>query len=170
MEPSLNPDSKAWSSSRFQGGSPNLEAAAVSTLKLIGQSLGTNLASTKGASLVILDTGQTVLHLGASLGFDRFVQGLIVHEIRLDQSDVNGYTALHFAALYGHLDCAYLLVCGGADADIVNIDGHTAFEIALDSNHETVAQLLNARTEAVSAVKDSGSERGAMKTTYVKTS
>lgn len=44
---------------------------------------------------------QTLLHLSAILGFHRLMSGLLVCSIDVDACDMNGYTALHFAALFG---------------------------------------------------------------------
>ena len=76
------------------------------------------------------NSGQTLLHLSAILGFHRLLKHLISRGIDMDARDVNGYTALHFAALCGRVACARILVEGGADVEIVEARGRTAREIA----------------------------------------
>ncbi|KAF9512508.1 hypothetical protein BS47DRAFT_1345262 [Hydnum rufescens UP504] len=88
------------------------------------------------------DSGQTLLHLSAILGFHHLLKHLISHGIDLDARDANGYTALHFAALCGRLACARILVEGGADVEIVEARGRTAREIAKWRDQVDVEILL----------------------------
>jgi len=90
------------------------------------------------------DAGQTVLHLSASLGLEQLSKALLVRGVEFDQGDVNRYTALHFAALWGHIDCVRCLVYGGADADLVDTEDLTPLQIASDSNHSAIAEFLEA--------------------------
>jgi hypothetical protein len=129
-------------------------------LKIIDQSPEKDFMSSFEADLSKSDTGQTVLHLSASLGFARLLQEFIARGVHLDQPDVNGFTALHFSALFGHLDCVRSLVHGGADADIVSVDGHTAFDIALDSNHHTIADFLGTHMMVAGDMNDFSSGQG----------
>ena len=80
----------------------DLEAAAVEMLKLLDQSPRQNFISTAEAVLLASSAEQTALHLSASLGFERLSKELVVRGVYPDQDDINGYTALHFAVLYGH--------------------------------------------------------------------
>lgn len=50
---------------------------------------------------VVDERGQGVLHLAAALGFNWALQPIIVSGISIDFRDVNGWTALHWAAHYG---------------------------------------------------------------------
>ena len=61
-------------------------------------------------------SGRTLLHLSAALGFHELLRVLIAPGVDLNQCDKRGYTALHYAALYGHPECAVQLVEGGADS------------------------------------------------------
>lgn len=47
------------------------------------------------------DRGQNVLHLAAALGFDWAIRPIVVSGVSIDFRDVNGWTALHWAAFYG---------------------------------------------------------------------
>jgi hypothetical protein len=145
--------------SNFQEGTLELEGAAIGLLKLVDERVGRDPTSTVAPDLPVSDTGQTVLHLSASLGFARLLQELIVRRVNLDQRDFNGNTALHFAALHGHMDCTRFLVNGGADPAIINKHGRTALEIALESNYHTVVEFLEMDIKAGANVRDPGNEQ-----------
>ena len=53
-----------------------------------------------------------------------------------------GWTALHFATEYGHLECARLLVRARAGRTKKNKLGHTALELAQQQGLRTVVALL----------------------------
>ena len=74
--------------------------------------------------------GQTLLHFAAFLKYPALVNFLIEHEANKDAQDNNGYTALHFASLVGSQSCAAALLDAGATAEIVNVEGKTAQELA----------------------------------------
>lgn len=133
------------------------EGAAIEVLKLLD--LRQDYMSTAEAVLLASNSGQTVLHLSASLGFKRLLKELIVRGVDPSDRDVNGYTTLHFTALFGHTNCVGTLVREGTDTDVVTVDGRTAREIALDSNHYAIAELLDPRVTAVADVPDARSQR-----------
>lgn len=54
----------------------------------------------KGPS-VVDDGGQGVLHLAAALGFNWALKPIMISGVSIDFRDVNGWTALHWAALCG---------------------------------------------------------------------
>jgi hypothetical protein len=118
----------------------DLEATAIALLRLVDES--PRVASMAAVVSLASDTGKTVLHFGASLGFERFVQELMAYGVDPDQPDTTGYTALHFAALFGQIGCARSLLLAGADTDVVNGEGDTALHIALRSDHGAIAKLL----------------------------
>lgn len=74
--------------------------------------------------------GQTLLHFAAFLKYPALASFLIEHEVDKDAQDHNGYTALHFASLVGAQSCAAVLLDAGATAEIVNVEGKTAQELA----------------------------------------
>jgi ankyrin repeat protein len=57
--------------------------------------------------------------------------------------DHRGWTALHFAAEGGHIQCARLLMEASADPSIVNNQGLTASEVARDAGHVACAAFLD---------------------------
>jgi len=75
-------------------------------------------------------TGQTLLHYATFLGLESLTRFLVHHFVDLDARDRSGYTALHFSALSGSVNCAQILLEAGADREIVNALGKTAAEIA----------------------------------------
>lgn len=59
-----------------------------------------------------------------------------------------GNTALHWAALNGHLECVKLLVQAGADVTIINKAGHDAvYEAEINDKGDVVDWLLGAVEE-----------------------
>ncbi|KAL3538637.1 hypothetical protein ACH5RR_002003 [Cinchona calisaya] len=67
----------------------------------------------KGPSLLD-DEGQGILHLSAALGFNWALKPIIISGVNIDFRDVNGWTALHWAALCGREDTVAALVSLGA--------------------------------------------------------
>lgn len=75
-------------------------------------------------------TGQTLLHLAVSMNFPSLVESLIARDIDLDVQDNNGYTALHFAAIYNSDCCARQLINAGAKRCLRTHNGQTASDLA----------------------------------------
>jgi hypothetical protein len=100
--------------------------------------------------------GKTLIHLSALLGFYELTAELIARDVDLDKRDVNGFTALHYTALYGQASCTRLLIDGGADRDIVDAWGRVAREVALYFHHGDVCAELDAE-ESSPSTSDSAS-------------
>ncbi|GAA6019245.1 hypothetical protein JCM10207_005052 [Rhodosporidiobolus poonsookiae] len=90
----------------------------------------------------------TLLHLATVLGFHRLVAFLLARDIALDAPDSNGFTALHFAALYGRVAIARLLLDAGARVAVRNLAGKTPLDIAHERDDVDVEELLLARGAA----------------------
>lgn len=157
-EPPSNPF-RQETGSQLRSDACALEAAAVGLLKLVDQSPRETIAFTAEMVSLASDTKRTILHFGASLGFEQFLQELMARGADPDQRDNTGCTALHFAALFGHIGCTHLLLHEGADADIVNAEGDTALNIALKSNRHAIVELLKAYMAVEADVADSSGER-----------
>ncbi|GAA6054535.1 hypothetical protein JCM3770_005834 [Rhodotorula araucariae] len=84
----------------------------------------------------------TLLHLATVLGFHRLVAFLLARGVALDAADRNGYTALHFAALYGRVSIARQLVDAGANVLARTRAGRDALEIAQERDDVDVEELL----------------------------
>jgi len=68
-----------------------------------------------------------------------------------------GNTALHWAALNGHLECVKLLVQSGADVTMINRAGHDAvFEAEINDKGSVVDLLLGAVQELESGIGQTG--------------
>ncbi|XP_065850791.1 calmodulin-binding transcription activator 2 isoform X2 [Euphorbia lathyris] len=70
--------------------------------------------SVKGPSMLD-DDGQGVLHLAAALGYDWAIKPTVTAGVNINFRDVNGWTALHWAAFYGREQTVAALVLLGAD-------------------------------------------------------
>lgn len=84
----------------------------------------------------------TLLHLATVLGFHRLVAFLLTRGIDFDAADRNGYTALHFAALYGRVSITRQLLEAGANVSLKTFAGKTPIEIAQDRDDIDVEDLL----------------------------
>ena len=75
-----------------------------------------------------------------------------------------GNTALHWAALNGHLECVKLLVEAGADVTIINRAGHDAvYEAEINDKGDVVDWLLGAVEELEKGIgQTSESSAGAL--------
>ncbi|KAJ4346732.1 ankyrin repeat-containing protein [Didymosphaeria variabile] len=72
-----------------------------------------------------------------------------------------GNTALHWAALNGHLECVKLLVQAGADVTIINKAGHDAvFEAEINDKGDVVEWLLGAVEELEKGIGQAGESSG----------
>ena len=138
----------------------NLETAAVEVLTLFDQITIPPSMSLAEAVLLAADTGQTLLHLSASLGLENLLKILLKHGMDPNLRDANGFTALHFTALYRHDQCAQLLVHEGADINITDLWGRTAQHVALGSNHDNAAEFLAAQEADPGNMDESANEGG----------
>ncbi|KAL2753674.1 hypothetical protein ACRALDRAFT_2044030 [Sodiomyces alcalophilus JCM 7366] len=75
-------------------------------------------------------TDQTLLHLGCSLGYHRFVAGLLARGADPDLRDKGGYTPMHMAAISGHESIVRRLIQAGADPTIRSLSGDRPADVA----------------------------------------
>ncbi|XP_057765231.1 calmodulin-binding transcription activator 2-like isoform X2 [Salvia miltiorrhiza] len=106
-------------------------------------------AADDGKGLTMIDErGQNVLHLAAALGFDWAIQPIIVSGVSIDFRDVNGFTALHWAAFYGREDLVAVLVSLGASPGALTDPsaeyplGRTPADLASSSGHKGISGFL----------------------------
>ncbi|KAF0751735.1 hypothetical protein AaE_006279 [Aphanomyces astaci] len=86
--------------------------------------------------------GETPLMRATSGGHVAVVKSLLANEAQVDVRDtVNGNTALMIAAWHGHLEIVKLL-CHKADVTLVNNDGKTARDLALENGQTECAHYL----------------------------
>lgn len=101
------------------------------------------------------DFGETALHLavlremGSSLHMvDFLLQNMPAHGLNKPNnspgpSDILGKnTALHLCALHDRRECMKLLLRSGADFDMKNSQGKTAFDIAREMGHDACRELI----------------------------
>jgi ankyrin repeat protein len=60
----------------------------------------------------------------------------------MNDADPNGWTALHWAANFGHVDCVKLCIKMGADMNVRVIDGWAPLTLASWTGHFDVVRLL----------------------------
>lgn len=63
-----------------------------------------------------------------------------------DKADYFGNTALHLAAARGHKECVTFLVNFGANVFTMDVDGHTAQELAAINGREDILRYLDQAT------------------------
>ena len=88
------------------------------------------------------ESRRTLFHLGAALGLQELLNELISQGADVNQRDIRGYTALHYAALYGHIVGANMLVECGADKGTMDQWDRSAQEVAQDSKHHDIKEML----------------------------
>ena len=100
------------------------------------------------------------LHLAATRGDEAVVQALLEADPEgVNQTDHNGYTALHLAAWNGRANIARILLQAGAHRSITAA-GQTAQELAVQRGHNTVAVLLEKAEESEEAKKEEPEDLG----------
>ncbi|KZV52473.1 calmodulin-binding transcription activator 2 [Dorcoceras hygrometricum] len=98
--------------------------------------------------MVVDDMGQGILHLAAALGFNWVFKSIIIPGVSLDFRDVNGWTALHWAAFYGREDTvATLFSLGAAPGALTDPSaeyplGRTPADLASSSGHKGISGFL----------------------------
>lgn len=93
--------------------------------------------------------GRSPLHLACSLGKIEVAAELIARGANIELvSDTEGTTPLQEAASKGYKDLAEMLLKKGADARAKDKNGKTALDLATETEHGDVAQILRPYTEA----------------------
>ncbi|KZO92586.1 hypothetical protein CALVIDRAFT_540853 [Calocera viscosa TUFC12733] len=123
-----------------QAAGHDFQSTVMSLMRLLEAPLPSNSANAPYLSLTS-PTGLTLLHLAVILNFHRLCGQLLSLGIDPDVRDVNGYTALHFAALRGRVRCARLLLDANADVSIVQGLGLTAADVARACDELDVLEL-----------------------------
>ncbi|CAN0874999.1 Calmodulin-binding transcription activator 2 [Linum grandiflorum] len=105
------------------------------------------LESGKGPC-VLDDDGQGVLHLAAALGWDWAIKPTVAAGVSINFRDVNGWTALHWAAYCGREQTVAVLVSWRAapgaltDPSPEFPSGRTAAELASGNGHKGISGFL----------------------------
>lgn len=88
----------------------------------------------------------TPLHVAAERAHNDILEVLQKHGAKVNAVDTLGQTALHRAALAGHIQTCKLLLSFGADPSVVSLQGFTAAQMG----NEAVQQILNGTVAAAS--------------------
>ncbi|KAI1362518.1 hypothetical protein F5Y08DRAFT_271485 [Xylaria arbuscula] len=75
-------------------------------------------------------SGQTMLHLACSLGYKRFVAGLLSRGAGVDIRDNGGFTPLHMAAMNNQPEIVRRLIAKGADRNARSLSNVTPIDVA----------------------------------------
>jgi len=93
------------------------------------------------------------------MGFDPAVVLMFLDRgLDVDRRTIDGRTALHFAALYGHENILRLLLDFGADVGMRDNDGYTAEDIAKRKCHPDAAKLLAEHAAAVRSKRNNAAD------------
>lgn len=90
-------------------------------------------------------SGHSMLHLAASLGLRRVVDGLLARKADTDLRDKGGYTPLHIAALNNHVDIVQRLLASGADPALRTVSGLTPREV---TRSQEILDIIPIQTRA----------------------
>jgi ankyrin repeat protein len=108
--------------------------------------------------------GYNPLQISAELGSAGYIKLLL--ENRADVNAVNmrdGNTDLHYATMKGQFEAVEALLKGGANHEILNYKGESAFDIAKNNKDTTIIKLLNSIPSASTSASQAtgfGSSRG----------
>ncbi|KAL9608955.1 MAG: hypothetical protein Q9167_006239 [Letrouitia subvulpina] len=95
--------------------------------------------------------GRTPLIIAAAFGSHKVLQILIDANSSLNEPDNNTFTALHYAAMYGHTECASRLSQVRDTLYFQNRIGHNALHLAVRYHRQDVVKLLLDRGAQVDA-------------------
>ena len=87
--------------------------------------------------------GYPLIVLTSSEGCAEFVEVLLALGADVNNSDINGDTALHEASYYGKEDIVEILLKHEADTSLKNDNGSTARDIAVLGNNQTIVNMLD---------------------------
>lgn len=81
---------------------------------------------------------------------------------RVRTTDAEGWTPLHWAALYGHAECAGFLIAHGAPVDAPSHKGETPLMIAAESRQKAVFAVLLAAGAREDLARENGDTAAAI--------
>lgn len=100
----------------------------------------------------INELGETPLHMAAYSDCAETIDLLQQYEAGLDIQDSDGQTPLHNAAADGSEIACELLLAAGANRFILDINQHTAYELAIENGHEDIVALFENRETNIERV------------------
>ena len=78
----------------------------------------------------------------ANSGNPVIMKQLVERGAKINETDRQGYTPLHYACTWGHVEAVKLLIKLGANPDIRNVLGVTPMMVATQNAHSEVVQIL----------------------------
>jgi ankyrin repeat protein len=75
------------------------------------------------------------------------VKSLLASGADVNIRSVNGFTPLHWSAVYGRTDIVGELLSSGADVNAKDSDGKTPLHLAIKHGYTSIVQLLRVATE-----------------------
>ncbi|RPB02643.1 hypothetical protein L873DRAFT_1673180 [Choiromyces venosus 120613-1] len=103
-------------------------------------------------------SGQTMLHLASMLNMGRFVAALLARGASVQETDANGYTPLHFAALHRHLDIYRRLLRHNANPNLLTRNGDNAIDLVFQEGSSRGRSHLVSRSRHQSRASSASSE------------
>ena len=94
----------------------------------------------------------SALHLAVREGHLDIARLLLDRGAQVDVLDPEDFTPLHNAAWNGYLEMTKLLLEAGADIEASTYDGDTPLSLAQNNNQPKVAEFIQVRLQASSAV------------------
>lgn len=99
--------------------------------------------TTKQKNLTVTrNTGETILHKSARLGYAEVAESKIKEGAKVDARDNAGWTALHEACAYGHRNVTEILLKYGADPNCVSNSGVRPIHDACEKGFIHILRLL----------------------------
>ncbi|ESN98931.1 hypothetical protein HELRODRAFT_135312, partial [Helobdella robusta] len=74
--------------------------------------------------------GRYPLHCACIEGQAGFAIELLDKGVNVNSANENGYTALHYSAMWSQLDCLKVLLNKGADVNLKTLNEETAYDVA----------------------------------------
>ena len=76
----------------------------------------------------------------AAFGNAKILARLLTLFPRMSYTDSTGRRSIHYAAQYGHLNCAEMLLRGGAISNCSDLAGFTPLHLACINKHEEIVR------------------------------
>jgi len=108
-------------------------------------------------------TGATALHVAAAKGYMKVMHLLMQAGAHVNDQDMDGWTPMHAAAHWAQREACEQLVEHGADLEIKNCVGQTAFDVA---DSDVLRLLEELKKKAVTIQKDKAVEHVKISTTH----